>query len=46
MLMFIIGCFVGSILTVFIMSLMFVSKRADEASERHYRETEDKDNEM
>ncbi|MCQ6264524.1 DUF3789 domain-containing protein [Fictibacillus sp. WQ 8-8] len=43
MLMFIIGCFVGSIMTVFIMSLMFMSKRADEASERQYRENENKD---
>ncbi|MED2975033.1 Protein of unknown function [Bacillus sp. OV194] len=40
MLMFIAGCFVGSILTVFIMSLMFVSKRADETSERQHKAKE------
>ncbi|MDN4071933.1 MULTISPECIES: DUF3789 domain-containing protein [Fictibacillus] len=40
MLMFIAGCFVGSILTVFIMSLMIVSKRADETSEKQYKDKE------
>ncbi|SDN03516.1 Protein of unknown function [Fictibacillus solisalsi] len=42
MLMFIAGCFVGSILTVFIMSLMFVSKRSDEISDRQHRDKKEK----